>query len=151
MAGYILNPAHMELTPHNILELIPQAPPFVMVGQLTYSDEVLTRSIFTITDDNCMVFNGFFTEGGLLENIAQTAAARVGYIAKAENKLITGGYIGAVKDFEVLFLPAVGNDIVTEVKIENQIFNVCVITGQVWCNNTLAARCEMKVFLNTED
>jgi predicted hotdog family 3-hydroxylacyl-ACP dehydratase len=141
----------MELAPQSILELIPQAPPFVMVGQLTYADELITRSTFTIAADNSMVANGFFTEGGLLENIAQTAAARVGYIAKTENKPIAGGYIGAVKDFEVFFLPAVGNDIVTEIKIENQIFNVSVITGQVWCNNELAARCEMKVFLNAAD
>ena len=141
----------MELAPQNILELLPQAPPFVMVGQLTYSDETTTRSTFTIRADNSMVFNGTFSEGGLLENIAQTAAARVGHIAKTENKPITGGYIGAVKDFEVFFLPAIGNDIMTEIKIENQIFNVNVITGQVWCNNELAARCEMKVFLNAED
>ncbi|GAB3910823.1 3-hydroxyacyl-ACP dehydratase [Mucilaginibacter boryungensis] len=141
----------MELAPQNIFELLPQAPPFVMVGQLTYSDETTTRSTFTIRADNSMVFNGTFSEGGLLENIAQTAAARVGHIAKTENKPIAGGYIGAVKDFEVFFLPAIGNDIMTEIKIENQIFNVSVITGQVWCNNELAARCEMKVFLNAED
>ena len=141
----------MELAPQNILELLPQAPPFVMVGQLTYSDETTTRSTFTIAADSSMVFNGTFSEGGLLENIAQTAAARVGHIAKTGNKPITGGYIGAVKDFEVFFLPAIGNDIMTEIKIENQIFNVSVITGQVWCNNTLVARCEMKVFLNAED
>jgi len=138
----------MELAPQNILELIPQAPPFVMVDALTYSDEETTRSTFRITADNCMVDNGFFTEGGLLENIAQTAAARVGHIAKAENRPITGGYIGAVKDLEVFFLPAIDSEIVTEIKIENQIFNVSVITGQVWCNKSLVARCEMKVFLN---
>jgi predicted hotdog family 3-hydroxylacyl-ACP dehydratase len=141
----------MQLAPQNILELIPQAPPFVMVGQLTWSDELLTRSTFTIAADNCMVDNGFFSEGGLMENIAQTAAARVGYLAKIANKPIASGYIGAVKDFEVFFLPQVGQDLVTEIKIENQIFNVSVIAGSVWCNHELAARCEMKVFLNADE
>ena len=51
-----------------------------------------------------MVDSGYFTEGGLMENMAQTAAARAGYLAKAENKPVSGGYIGAVKDFEVFFL-----------------------------------------------
>jgi predicted hotdog family 3-hydroxylacyl-ACP dehydratase len=141
----------MQLASQNILELIPQAQPFVMVGQLTYQDETISCSTFTIAADNCMVYNGLFSEGGLMENIAQTAAARVGYIAKQENKPVAGGYIGAVKDFEVFFLPQVGNDITTEIKIENQVFNVSVITGRVWCNNELAARCEMKVFLNAAD
>lgn len=141
----------MQLAPQNILELIPQAPPFVMVGQLTYQDEIISRSTFTIEPDNCLADNNFFTEGGLLENIAQTAAARVGYLAKQQNQPVPGGYIGAVKDFEIFFLPAVGNNIVTEIKIENQIFNVSVISGRVWCNHELAARCEMKVFLNAEE
>jgi len=141
----------MQLAPQNILELIPQAPPFVMVGQLLFQDETASRSSFTIATDNCMVFNGEFSEGGLMENIAQTAAARVGYIAKQENKPVAGGYIGAVKDCEVLFLPKVGDELLTEIKIENQVFNVSVIVGQVWCNGELCARCEMKVFLNADE
>jgi predicted hotdog family 3-hydroxylacyl-ACP dehydratase len=141
----------MELAPQNILELIPQAPPFVMVDQLVYTDELISKSTFTVQPDNCMVENGLFTEGGLLENVAQTAAARAGYQAKAENKPVSGGYIGAVKDFEVLFLPPVGSELNTEIKIENQFFNVSVIAGSVWCNNELAARCEMKVFLNNQE
>ena len=141
----------MELEPQNILELIPQAPPFVMVDALTYTDELTSKSTFHINPDNSMVQDGHFTEGGLLENIAQTAAARAGYQAKAESKPVMGGYIGAVKDLEIFFLPLAGQDLVTEIKIENQFFNVSVIAGSVWCNNELAARCEMKVFLNTDE
>lgn len=141
----------MSLAPQNIRELIPQAPPFVMVDQLTYTDELISKSTFIIPADNCMVESGLFTEGGLLENIAQTAAVRAGYQAKAEGEPVSGGYIGAVKDFEVLFLPAVGSELITEIKIENQFFNVSVVAGSVWCNNQLAARCEMKVFLNNQE
>ena len=140
----------MQLNPQNILELIPQASPFVMVDTLLYTDETTSRSAFIINADNCMVDKGYFTEGGLLENIAQTAAARAGYTAKAENKPVSEGFIGAVKDFEVFFLPKVGQELITEIRIENQFFNVNVITGNVHCNNELTARCEMKVFLNTE-
>jgi len=141
----------MYIAPKNILELIPQAPPFVMVDQLTYSDEEFTRTSFTIANDNCMVVNGLFTEGGLLENIAQTAAARAGYMARQANKPVSGGYIGAVKDLEIFFLPEAGKELLTEIKIENQFFNVSVVSGKVWCGNQLAAQCEMKVFLNSEE
>lgn len=141
----------MQLAPQNILQLIPQAPPFVMVDQLTYTDDSITRSSFTVTADNCMVDKGCFSEGGLMENIAQTAAARVGYLASLKSRPVAGGYIGAVKDLEVLFLPAIGSELITEIKIENQVFNVSVISGQVWCNDELCARCEMKVFLNADE
>lgn len=132
------------------MELIPQAPPFVMVDALLHTDELSSRSLFAITPDNCMVHDGFFTEGGLLENIAQTAAARAGYLAQLNKRPVAGGFIAAVKDFEIFFLPQAGQELMTEIKIETPVFNVSVISGQVWCNSELAARCEMKVFLNEE-
>ena len=56
-----------------------------------------------------------FTEPGLLENIAQTAAARAGYEAKKENEPVRVGYIGAVKNFEVFDLPGLHDMIETEI------------------------------------
>ena len=82
----------MSLPHQNILELIPQAPPFVMVDVLLYTDELSSRSRFIIKPDNVMVQNGCFTEGGLLENIAQTAAARAGYLAKQNHQPVAGGF-----------------------------------------------------------
>lgn len=134
----------------NTLELIPQAPPFVMVDALLHADELTSRSSFIIQPDNFMVQNGCFTEGGLLENIAQTAAAHAGYMAKQNNQPVAGGFIAAVKDFEIGFLPQVGEEIMTEIKIENQFFNVSVVKGNVWCNKQLAATCEIKVVINEE-
>src|ERR1700676_785962 len=71
----------MVLPAENIIPLIPQKPPFVMVGKLLYIDETNTRSSFRITNDNVFVKDNLFQEAGLLENIAQTAALRAGYLA----------------------------------------------------------------------
>ncbi|WP_461451723.1 3-hydroxyacyl-ACP dehydratase [Mucilaginibacter sp.] len=130
----------------NITDLIPQKHPFVMVGKLLSVDEASTKSSFIIEADNVFIKNNQFQEAGLMENIAQTAALRAGYMAYAENKPVVVGYIGAVKDFEVFDLPKVGDELITEIRIENQVFDVTVISGKVWCNNQLLARCEMKVF-----
>ncbi|GAC1312999.1 MAG: hypothetical protein NVSMB24_35540 [Mucilaginibacter sp.] len=134
----------------NVIPLIPQKPPFVMVGKLLHSDEHITRSSFLIHPDNVFVKNNIFTEAGLMENIAQTAALRAGYLAKAENKPVTVGYIGAVKDFEIFDLPKIDDEIITEVSIENQILDVTVLLGKVWLNGVLMAQCEMKVFSRSE-
>ena len=72
-----------------------------------------------------------FQEAGLLENMAQTAALGAGYLAKAENRPVVSGYIAAVNNLEVFGLPGVGDELITEVKIENHIFNVTVISGKV--------------------
>jgi predicted hotdog family 3-hydroxylacyl-ACP dehydratase len=140
----------MKLPVEDIIPLIPQKPPFVMVSKLLHIDETSTRSNFRINPDNVFVKDNLFQEAGLLENMAQTAALRAGYLAKAENKPVTTGYIGAVKDFEVFNLPKVGDELVTEVIIENQIFNVTVFSGKVWQNEDLLAQCEMKVFTGKE-
>ena len=63
----------------NILSYIPQRPPFVMVDEIIDSGEKKTCSKFLIKEDNIFVENGFLKEPGLVENIAQTAAARAGY------------------------------------------------------------------------
>ncbi len=121
-----------------------------MVGKLLHSDETLTRSSFLVEPGNVFVKDDIFQEAGLLENIAQTAALRAGYQAQAENKPVAVGYIGAVKDFEIFSLPKAGDEITTEVAIENQIFDVTVLTGKVWLNGELLAQCEMKVFIKGE-
>ncbi|MCO5946813.1 3-hydroxyacyl-ACP dehydratase [Mucilaginibacter sp. RT5R15] len=140
----------MGLPVEDIRALIPQKAPFVMVGKLLYADELTTKSSFTIDRDNVFAKNGVFQEAGLMENIAQTAALRAGYMAQKDNKPVETGYIGAVKDFEVFDLPKVGNELTTEITIQNQIFNVTVIDGKVWHNGNLLAQCEMKVFIGDE-
>ena len=131
-----------------ILSYIPQRPPFVMVDELIYSDASVTRSKFRIPADNIFVENGLFKESGLVENIAQTAAARAGYTASIKNEPVQVGYIGAIKNLEISFFPACGDELITEVKIEHQIFDVTLITGKILCNDKIVANCEMKIFIN---
>jgi predicted hotdog family 3-hydroxylacyl-ACP dehydratase len=136
------------MTNQNILSLIPQRPPFVMVDELVFSDENITRTSFRVSGDNVLVENGEFTEAGLMENIAQTASAGTGYIANIENKPVALGYIGSVKNFEVFALPKVNDELLTEVKIEEQVFDMTIISGTVKHNDTILARCEMNIFIS---
>ncbi len=132
---------------NNIEALIPQRYPFVMVDGLTFSSGTTTRTTLQVRSDNIFVRDGGFTEPGLLENIAQTAAARAGYEAKKENAPVQVGYIGAVKNFEVFALPRVGDVLETEIEIYNQVFDVSVIKGIISCEGQVIARCEMKIFI----
>jgi predicted hotdog family 3-hydroxylacyl-ACP dehydratase len=136
----------MVLLVEDIISLIPQKPPFVMVSKLLHVDETSAHSSFHISNDNVFVKDNLFQEAGLLENIAQTAALGAGYTAKKENKPVKAGYIGAVKNFEVFNLPKVGDELETEVVIENQIFDITVFSGKVRHNGILLAQCEIKVF-----
>ena len=132
----------------DIQSLIPQRPPFVMIDKLLSVGEAFIRTGLNIKSDNIFVEDGEFKEPGLVENIAQTAAARAGYISRTENKPVLVGYIGAVKNLEIFSLPKTGDELITEISIENQIFDVTIITGKITCNETVLAQCKIKIYIN---
>ena len=119
-----------------------------MISSLVHADESCTRTSYTVPADNIFVENGLFREAGLMENIAQTAAARAGYQAMMENKPVMVGYIGAVKNLEILSLPGINEELETEVTVVNEIFNVTIVKGIVKCRQQVMAQCEMKIFIS---
>jgi predicted hotdog family 3-hydroxylacyl-ACP dehydratase len=131
----------------DILELIPQKAPFVMVDMLTDVKEYSATSSFKILEDNLFIKDGRFQESGLIENIAQTAAAMSGYRTKLSGKAVEIGFLGAVKNLQVYYLPDVDTSLSTEVTLENQVMNVNLIKGLIRQGDKLVAECEMKVFL----
>jgi predicted hotdog family 3-hydroxylacyl-ACP dehydratase len=136
------------ITINDIQSLIPQKPPFVMVDKLLSVTQTATTTGFSIKADNIFVQDGVFKEPGLVENIAQTAAASAGYVSHTENKPVLVGYIGAVNNLQVFALPKTGDELITEITTENQIFDVTLISGKITCNGQLIAQCKMKIFIN---
>jgi predicted hotdog family 3-hydroxylacyl-ACP dehydratase len=133
-----------------ILSLIPQRAPFVMVDEFSYTDADHSFSLLKVREDNILVEDGRLSEGGLVENIAQTAAARIGYICQSEGQPVPIGYIGAVQDLDIYALPVVDDDIKTTITVEHQIFNVTQIRGTVMCREQLVAQCGMKIFISNQ-
>jgi predicted hotdog family 3-hydroxylacyl-ACP dehydratase len=132
----------------DVLSLIPQRPPFVMVGKFLSADDENFCTSFLIEADNVLLDNDELTEAGLIENIAQTAAAGAGYHSGIKGEPISGGYIGAINNLEIFALPKIGDVLNTTVTITNKVFDVTIITGSVKCNDELLAKCEMKIFTN---
>jgi predicted hotdog family 3-hydroxylacyl-ACP dehydratase len=134
----------------DILALIPHRPPFVMIGKLLFADGLSTRTSYRVSPDNLFVAKGKWNEAGLLENIAQTVAAGAGYMAKKRNEAAQVGFIGAVKNFTVVALPCVGDELITETTITDSVFNMVLVTGDIRHNNTLIASCEMNIFIGPQ-
>lgn len=136
----------MIILQDNITSIIPQRPPFVMIDQLVSCDETCSNTTFQVKAENILVYDGELSEAGITENIAQTAAAGLGYITLQSNRPIVIGYIAAIKNLEIFEQPKVGDIIQTNVTIINQIFDVTIISGSVKCDEILVAKCEMKIF-----
>jgi predicted hotdog family 3-hydroxylacyl-ACP dehydratase len=131
-----------------ILQLIPQRFPIIMIEKLVSCDEKQTETALWITENNIFCHDGYFSEPGLVENIAQTAASRAGYLCRQQQIPVPIGYIGAVKNLEIYFLPEVNTEIQTQITVSHQVFDVSVIQGIIKNNGKIAARCEMKIFIS---
>ena len=130
-----------------IADYIPQKPPMIMIGKLISVENDKTLTSLMINDDNLFCIDHRFREAGLIENMAQTAAAGVGYKAKQENENPPAGFIGGIKNLKIHSLPEAGDEIITEIKIEHRVFDATVVTGKIFKVNELIATCELKIFL----
>ena len=135
---------------HDILEYLPQRPPMVMIDKLLFSDDEKTISGLLVSEENIFFNNGYLSESGLVENIAQTAAAGVGYVCKQEQKKVPVGFIASIKDLKIHQLPEAGDEITTEVVVTNQVMAVSIIKGYVYKNKILLAECEMRIFVKPD-
>lgn len=130
-----------------ILNYIPQRPPIVLVSRIYKSDEISIITGFDITDHHIFTKDGKLTESGIIENMAQSAAARAGYEAVKNNSTPAVGFIGNIKDLVIHQLPSSNNELLTEVITKTQVMNVSIIEAKSYCQNQLVASCEMKIFL----
>ena len=146
------NPSDEFVRSIDIHELLPQQEPFVMIGTLTHYDAQKTVSQLTIADTNIFVTEGRFSASGLIENIAQTCAARIGYINKyILKKGIQLGFIGAIKDLEVFGLPNSGDNITTEINVKGEIFGMILADAKVTSSEKTLVSAEMKIAVKDED
>ena len=130
-------------------ELIPQRNPIILVDRLLDSDENATVSDFLIRKDCVFVDNGQLVPAGLMENIAQTCALRIGYLNRGQQVRI--GVVGAVKNFTVHRRPSVGENLLTTVKETLYIDPALVVSAEARVGSELVASCEMKVFLTDDE
>jgi 3-hydroxyacyl-[acyl-carrier-protein] dehydratase len=137
----------MLVTKNEIEQYIPQRSPIVMIHELAEASEEHAVTHLHVSTENVFVRDGVLLEPGMVENIAQTAAAQVGYIFKQNDLQIPIGYIAGIKDLEVHGQPPVGSTIKTTVKVLNQVLDVTLVEGLIHLDGNLLARCEMRIFV----
>ncbi len=130
----------------DILELLPQRPPFVMVDHLVDYSETQTTCELTIRKDNVFCENGELAAAGLIEHIAQTCAARLGYYNKYVLKVgVRLGFIGEVKDLEIVRLPREGETLSTTIVVMQEIFDVTLVNAEVRVGTDVIATTRLKI------
>jgi len=124
--------------------LIPQRFPFVMVNSITEYSETQLVSGFEIKEENIFVQNGTFQASGLVEHQAQSVALHTGYKYYLLGKEAPTGYIGAIKTFEAIQLPKLGDKLTSEVSIINEMMGVTLVDIVTKINDEVIAKSQMK-------
>ena len=141
-----------ELEKIDVLTLLPQRPPFVMIDCLTHFDEVLTTSRFGLRADNIFMEGEVLNSCALVENIAQTCAARLGYIneyiLKDKVKL---GFIGDIKHLQVVRPARLGEVVTTEVEVVQEVLQMTLVKARVKVGEEGIVTADMKIALTDID
>lgn len=137
----------------DINNLIPQKSPMVMVDEHVSTEGNKTTTALFIREDNIFCNKGQLTEPGLIENMAQSAALRTGFLF---SKKMTDsnsiqkppiGFIGGIKKLHIHILPQTGETIQTTIEIEAEIMNALVVKAVITRGAETVAECELKIFL----
>ncbi|MDR1724194.1 MAG: hydroxymyristoyl-ACP dehydratase [Tannerella sp.] len=131
----------------NINDLIPQREPMIMLDAFFWATDSEACTGLTVADDNLFCGEGFFTEPGLIEHIAQSASAFAGYQAKIAGRPVPIGLIGEVKKFRINFLPCTNSKLCTHLRIISEVFNVTLISAETKVNDSIAAEGLMKIYV----
>ena len=135
----------------DIERLIPQRAPIVMVDSFLGVEGDDSFSELTVMEDNIFVDGGFMTECGVIEHIAQSAAARVGYVCEQKGVPVPVGFIGSVNKFFIERLPEVGERLETVITVIQKVFQISLVEAKVKIGEEVIAGCRMKIFLDTDE
>lgn len=109
-----------------------------------------STTCLTVRPDNIFVAGGRLDESGVMEHIAQSAAARHGYECLAQGRDVPLGFIGSVEKLRLDALPAVGDTLTTRINIIQEIFGITLVEAHTVASpgNRAICSCRMKIFID---
>jgi predicted hotdog family 3-hydroxylacyl-ACP dehydratase len=143
--------------PVDIKKYLPHRAPMLMVDMILEMDDEKVETVFEIKEGNIFLENDFFTESGLVENMAQTCSSVVAkdYFIDENNNDKTGvnvvGFISGIKTLKIYSLPHVGNVIYTKAflvsKFITESYSLCTMKCQTFRTDELLLEGEITLFI----
>lgn len=137
----------MEEVKTSITAYIPQRPPMVMIDELILANDSSCTTSLTILSENIFVNGDHFSEPGMIENIAQTAAAMVGYQCYVNRTPVPVGFIAAVKNWRLSKIPNINTTIETTIQVINSVMDVSIVEGNIKQDGEPLCSCEMRIMI----
>lgn len=130
-----------------ITTLIPQRPPFVMVDRVLNCDLSDAVIEFEVREDNIFLDDGMLAPAGIIENMAQACAARMGCINRMRGEVVKIGFIGDIRNCDIMRQPRCGETLTTYVHIVEDVFNMTLAEVCSKVNDETIASARVKIAL----
>ena len=141
----------MEPKEVNIGDILLQQPPFRFVDSLESYDETGVTTLYEVPQTGVFVHDYRFEEGGIVENIAQASAARIGYISKYILHIpVQIGFIGQVRNLEISRFPKSGEVLRTRITVLQEVFGITSVSAETFIDDELIAKAMIKSALKDE-
>ncbi len=130
-----------------ILDYIPQRPPVVMVDVLWGVDGECSYSGFTVSRESVFCHDGLLDECALIENMAQSAALRIGWLCVSEGRPVPLGFIGSVGKCDFGRRVRAGETLHTTVRVVAEVAGVTLAEAGVTSGGENICAATLKIFI----
>jgi predicted hotdog family 3-hydroxylacyl-ACP dehydratase len=131
-----------------IEQLIPHRAPMRWIDALTECTDTTAAATAVFGAGHFAVENGAVLETALVECVAQTAAAALGWRAQAGGKTgaPSNGMLIAVTNFRVESRPASGKMVCIEISERKRLGPMLMISGTITCEGKLVASGDLTLY-----
>ncbi len=130
-----------------ITRLIPQRSPFVMVDRVLSCDMTDAVTEFVVREDNIFLDDMTLAPTGIIENIAQSCAARMGCVNMQQKESVKLGFIGDIRNCQIIRCPKCHEKMTTYVNIIEEIFNLTLASVTVKIGDEVISTARIKIAL----
>lgn len=139
----------------DIQQFLPHREPMLFVDSISWIEKTYVEALFTIKPTHLFIQNEFFTELGLLENMAQVCSTIIGqnYFINFSNtkKGDVIGYISSIKQVEIIDLPKINDTILTKANLlevfDYDDFTISLMKVEVEIDEKVYAKATMNLML----
>lgn len=139
--------SYMIMQGEELYSLIPQRAPIVEIDTLYEASATEAHTGLTVSENNYFCEDGRLSEAGLIEHIAQSAAAFAGYDTYLRGEAPHLGFIGEIKKCKIYELPKVGADLHTWIEFVSDVNGVSLMKAYTMVDIRKVAECQIKIFL----
>lgn len=137
----------MDFNEIDITSLIPQRPPFIMVDKVQSCNETDAVTEFAVCEDNIFLDDNKLAPAGMIENMAQACAARMGCINRLRNEAIKIGFIGDIRNLMIYRQALLGENLLTHVHIIMEVLDTTLASVVTKVGDETIAEARIKIAL----